>query len=62
MAVVQKLLIRNNLVIMDDNIIGLPHTQKQNYFYKLQSKETQTADLEYGPGPGIYYNAEIMLD
>lgn len=52
---------KNNLELNDDTF-GLFGTQVDDVFYAINKNVYFTADMDEGPGPGVLFSQDIILD
>ncbi|CDW90626.1 UNKNOWN [Stylonychia lemnae] len=61
-SVVLQTFVKKNLIELSDNLFGLFYTQVNDYFYEMSKTVYFTADDQKGPGPGVMFSQDIILD
>ncbi|CDW74524.1 UNKNOWN [Stylonychia lemnae] len=61
-SVVYQTFVKKNQIQLSDNLFGLFYTQVNDFFYEIQKNTYFTADDQRGPGPGVMFSQDIILD
>lgn len=61
-CIVDQVFYKKSTLKLNDNIFGLFNTAVNDYFYSYSSHEMFLSDTVYGPGPGLYFQQQFMID
>lgn len=61
-AVECQTFIKKNTVELNDDIFGIFSDKKTEVFYSISRNDYATADYDYGPGKGVYFEQVFKMD
>eukprot|EP00347_Sterkiella_histriomuscorum_P020002 403339471 len=61
-SVVYQTFMKKNQIQLSDNLFGLFYTTVNDYFYEISKNTYFTADDKKGPGEGVLFSQDIIID